>query len=476
MDLDIDGVEMSKKSLFVKSMLLVMIPVILVSLLIILVSQQSIKEYFEEESFKTLNNEIERFQEINSSILNYYKYTDKISLLELNRKLNAPLPYSKVARPNKSARGTIVIETNNGDLKVLGEANLLINLENDLIKENKNWPFQGQTNIEDENIFYSISLIEKGVINDLVDVKGYRNLYYLAYISETYSSDLTKEIMSKIFIGISFLVFIITAVLFFVFRKISLRLRVLEKEANKIGKGDFDVEISLNPEDEIGRLGKAMSLMGKKLGIAQKGQAENFQMISHELKTPIMIMQGYIEAMANEQYPNGTREETINIIQSELKKLENLTKDLIALNKADYMSKNNLTITDINLSELFKEVVLRLKGDSLIHISIEGEHTLIGDRQTWTMLIENIISNQLRYAKNNININLSSVISVKNDGDNIEEVLIEKIRKPFTKGEAGRSGLGLTIIDNILSIYDYKLEIINLDLGIEYLIKKNNYE
>jgi len=212
----------------------------------------------------------------------------------------------------------------------------------------------------------------------------------------------------------------------------------------------------------------------KYLGIIQDEQAENFQMISHELKTPIMVMQGYIDALIHDQYPNGTKESTFRILVDELSKLENLTKDILFLNKVEYFARNNIVLTDIVLSELFKEVTTRLNKDSSINIVISGEHKLVGDRESWVRIIENIISNQLRYAKTKIDINLSSVIKIKNDGKHIEGQLLDKIKKPFIKGKAGRSGLGLTIIEQILKLYDYELNIDNHRDGVEYIIRKLN--
>lgn len=467
----IDGVAM-KNNLFKKSMLLVMVPIIIISVVIIFLTRQGIKGYFEKESFDVLNKEIENLQSSDSSLA-----PDKLErplAPEENQGGRPPLNAIPPAfmKSNKSTRSTIIVEGNNGKYRVPGDAEIFILLEGENIKSNESWPLHGQTTIQSETVFYAITPIDADDSVSLGFGEQYKNLYYLAYISESYSEDVTYAVMVIFVIGLMVLIALIALVLFVVFRKITVRLKVLETGTQKIGKGEFDTEISIKSYDEIGRLGEAMNRMGKQLGMNQDEQAENFQMISHELKTPIMVMQGYIDAMIHDQYPSGSKESTMNILVTELDKLENLTKDILFMNKSEYLAKNNIVLTQLSLRELFEDVTKRLNRDASIKIGCHGEHELLGDKDSWLRVIENIISNQLRYAKTTININLSTMISVKNDGAHIEPLLISKIKKPFVKGESGRSGLGLTIIDHTLKLYDYELSISNCTEGVEYLIQK----
>jgi two-component system sensor histidine kinase CssS len=110
--------------------------------------------------------------------------------------------------------------------------------------------------------------------------------------------------------------------------------------------------------------------------------------------------------------------------------------------------------------------------EKTVGIIINGEMTLVGDLESWVRVIENLLSNNLRYAKTLITVELGDTINIKNDGPQIEEHLLSKIKKPFVKGKSGRSGLGLTIVNNILKLYHFELEIKNNDYGVEYIIQK----
>lgn len=471
MGMAIDGVAMNKSNLFGKSMAYVLITILCISIILIMVFQFVIKEYFKQESYEALDRETELF-----SSDNLRKALDQpVRPLAKDGtifKENIPNVLPRFAKPTKSARSAIVIENDDGKYKIPGEAEKLIALEIDQLKSNKDWPLKGQTTIEEETIFYAISPITNEGYLERIRERNYVNVYHLAYIGESYSVTLTKKVMVVFSVGLICLIIIITLVLFFVFKNISHRLNNLEKGAEKIGKGDFKSSIATEPFDEIGRLGQTMNRMGTQLSIIQEEQADNFQVISHELKTPIMVMQGYLDAMVNNQYPSGSKASTIKVLVEELDKLERLTKDILMLNKIEYLSKNNISLVDIKLSGLCTDVCNRLIRDKDIGFEIKGEHGLVGDLESWTRVIENIISNQLRYARSKITIELSDEINIKNDGPNIEENLLKKIKKPFVKGKSGRSGLGLTIVNNTLNLYNYDFRVLNYEGGVEYKIVK----
>jgi len=162
------------------------------------------------------------------------------------------------------------------------------------------------------------------------------------------------------------------------------------------------------------------------------------------------------------------------VLNNELKKLERLTKDIILLNKQDYLSKNNVKMEKLSLRIIFEETVARLNTNEDLDIVIKGNKFMIGDRESWLHVIANIMTNNLRYAKSSLVVDLGHDISIKNDGPKIEEHLLPRIKKPFVKGKSGRSGLGLAIVTNILKLYHYELLIKNHDDGVEYLIQKES--
>jgi len=464
----IDGVAMKHKNLFNKNMLLILIPLIVISITVVGVSKNIIENYFRNDSFKILTRELALYDTTAERA---------IAVRERLPQAGQPKPLVNtdlgiVFKPNKSVQTAYLIESKKGILKVISNDDTFVNIELEGLKDNTEWPFQSETVISDENIFYAVVPVKDPRILEKMNAPSDTKIFMLAYISDKYSIELTQSVMTVFISGMSVISILILIILFFIFRKISRRLKMLEDGTSSVGKGNFQTIIPSEPSDEIGRLGDAMNRMSKQLHLIQEEQAEQFQMISHELKTPIMVMQGYLDAMQHDQYPNGSKEETMRILIQELERLENLTKDILTISKVDYLSRNNVELKTLHLSELFKQVTELLSRDEGMDITITGEHTVIGDQESWHRIIENIISNNLRYAKSRIDVNLGEFISIRNDGEPIEIHLLSKIKSPFVKGNKGRSGLGLTIVSNTLKLYEYGLEIKNINGGVEYIITK----
>ncbi len=463
MDLAIDGVVMKNKSLFARSMLLIIIPTTVISLLIMLGLQSVIKDYFREDSYKRLDNELRRFADVSD---NQFNPIDKGSVKDRNI-LTVPI---KVL-PSKDINSTYVLKKSDGSYEIINREIDFLDAVIESIENSETLPLRGETVFKGETVFYAVSEYNQLISQKRLSSDDIVNAYYVSYISEKYSIELTQNVMLTFAIGLSVILLIVVTILFFVFKSIGNRLRHLENGTKQIGEGDFNTTISTTPTDEIGRLGEAMNRMGRQLALIQEEQAENFQIISHELKTPIMVMQGYMDALIHHQYPNGTAEASYDIIMKEITKLEKLTKNLILLNKSDYLARNNVKMQTLKIEEMFLTAAEMLNNKNL-EIILNGEHHITGDYESWMRVIENILTNQVRYAKSRIIINLSDGIVIENDGEHIDSFVLSNIKKPFVKGEEGRSGLGLTIINNTLKLYHYDLFIENIEKGVRYMITK----
>ncbi|WP_240837543.1 HAMP domain-containing protein [Acidaminobacter sp. JC074] len=454
---------MKTKSLFTRSMLWIVVPTIIISLILMIVLQSVIKDYFRQDSYNRLDSEIGRLRgidqdKIESSVISPVK--DRIASALAIRVL-----------PSKQVNSTFVLKKNDGSYEVLARDLGFLEAVIQEIDVTQDMPFHGETVFEEENVFYAVAQYDQLIEEKRLPSKDVASVYYVTYISEKYSIELTQNVMLTFAVGLSVLLIIVITILFFVFRSIGNRLGHLEDGTKKIGEGDFNTVIKSTPKDEIGRLGDAMNRMGRQLSLIQEEQAENFQIISHELKTPIMVLQGYMDALIHHQYPNGTPEASYEIIMKELDKLENLTKDLIILNKSDYLARNNVSMASLKLEDLFEKAVETLNNRQL-DVVIEGYHHLTGDYESWMRIVENILTNQMRYAKSKIIIKLGDSIMIENDGDQIDPFILSNIKKPFVKGKEGRSGLGLAIINNTLKLYHYELYIENTPMGVRYMITK----
>lgn len=101
---------------------------------------------------------------------------------------------------------------------------------------------------------------------------------------------------------------------------------------------------------------------------------------------------------------------------------------------------------------------------------------MAGDPEQWSKLLENILENQIRYAKSTIDVYVKSeakkaIIIIKNDGPHIEDGMLSSLYEPFNKGKKGEFGLGLSIVKRILTLHRAVISIENEHVGVRYRIE-----
>ena len=108
-----------------------------------------------------------------------------------------------------------------------------------------------------------------------------------------------------------------------------------------------------------------------------------------------------------------------------------------------------------------------IRNDIEIITDLDENVAFHGDEEPWRVVIENLIDNALRYAKNKIVITLKdNLLEVYNDGENIEQERLDKLFKPYEKGNKGKFGLGLSIVKKVTETYGYSVTGENMNDGV----------
>ena len=106
-----------------------------------------------------------------------------------------------------------------------------------------------------------------------------------------------------------------------------------------------------------------------------------------------------------------------------------------------------------------------------------NEVSFKGERESWRIVVSNLLDNALRYAQNKIEINLSEAeFNISNDGPSLSQDRINKMFKPFEKGDKGKFGLGLSICYKVCNTYGYSIEAENLEKGVIFRIKNTDLQ
>lgn len=283
--------------------------------------------------------------------------------------------------------------------------------------------------------------------------------------------------------------------------------------AKKMSKLDFSQKYRIKDvDDEINNLGKSINIMSDKLektikqlretnmelekDIEEKSKIDEMRKsfisdVSHELKTPIALIQGYSEGLIeNVNSDDESRKFYAEVIQDEINKMDKLVKQLLELMKLEY-GKREFNNKVFNIIELENEVLRKSKvmlEEKNIEVKFEntGEIDVFAD----DFYIEQVITNYITNAIKNIKeINKKKFIKVVNDidetkqivrvkvfntGDNIKEENLARIWNRFYKGDESRNrsdggtGIGLSFVKAVMNNYEQDYGVVNKENGVEF--------
>lgn len=302
---------------------------------------------------------------------------------------------------------------------------------------------------------------------------GPEKTYLISYIPDIQDNTLlyTVMIIGVVFIAIGFLTAKVVA------NYISKPLKELEDYTVQIAHKDWKKPIEIKSDDEIGRLVEAMNRMQKELKKTDEEEKMFLQSISHDLKTPVMVIMSHAEAIIDGIYIESV-EKTAEIIKDEAVSLEKKIKQLLYLNTLAYSLENNSENTEFALYDLLCSIINRFElVNSKIQWNIGLDEVLIkGNAEKIQVAIENILDNGLRYAESKISVNLKkkdsfAILEIYNDGPNINPNNIDRIFENLYKDKTGNFGLGLAISKKIIDFYNGEIKAVNRDKGVSFIIK-----
>lgn len=311
-----------------------------------------------------------------------------------------------------------------------------------------------------------------------------RNIYYyvcsisnnqikIAFTNDTYIEKMKYSILIAIFrvVGIAFVL-----VTFFILawaNNLVNRIKRIKDKIDNINNDNYNCKTDERYHDELYTLDKTVEDMRVYLREQEEYKNQMYQNISHDFKTPITVMKSYIEA-----YEDGieTKKKTIQVIKEQLKKLEIKVHSLLYLNKLNYIQDRHDNLNEqYDVSIIIYAAVDKFKlsrPDVEFVLDIDKKNTIFrGSADMWEAIIDNILNNFMRYAKKKVKITVkNNKIILYNDGDVIDEKVLNNIFTPYEKGVNGVFGLGLSIVKKTLHFLDYDISIENVKNGVKFTI------
>ncbi|WP_420908709.1 sensor histidine kinase [Brevibacillus humidisoli] len=302
--------------------------------------------------------------------------------------------------------------------------------------------------------------------------------YYLIVFSKEQELNQINAILTRQFIVVFAILLAVSWVLAIWFsRYLTNPLRRLGEWCQNIARRQFDIPLKLDRQDEIGELARSFETMKNQLKEYDESQRHFVQNISHELKTPIMAIQGYAHALQEGVFQGEQAEKGLQIIMEESKRLEKVVEQLLYLTKIESVSEM-LQKKPLNLSELFSFLQQRL---SVLNPSVAWDNQLppvlqtVGDGEQLSIAFQNIIENQLRYAKQTLLLQAQRLpnqlqLIIANDGPPIDEQLLPHLFQRFRKGKSGKHGLGLAIARAVIEAHGGTIQAKNEPPGVRFII------
>ena len=295
----------------------------------------------------------------------------------------------------------------------------------------------------------------------------------ISLTNDNYINGMRKNILHTILIitGITFT--ICSLILIIWSNNLVNKIILLKKKIDNLDNDKYKVNLNHNFIDEISSLNDSIENMKIYLKNNENYKNQVYQNISHDFKTPITVIKSYIEATED---GIETNEKSLEIIKEQINKLENKVHSLLYLNKLNYIKdKNENKKTKTDISSIIKSSTNKFKlirPDINFIVEIDNLPIFRGTSDMWETIIDNLLNNFMRYTKNEIKITIKNKkITLFNDGDKIDENILNSIFTPYEKGLNGMFGLGLSIVKKSLQLLDYDITVNNVKNGVNFTIK-----
>ncbi|MBU3933953.1 MAG: cell wall metabolism sensor histidine kinase WalK [Candidatus Omnitrophica bacterium] len=272
---------------------------------------------------------------------------------------------------------------------------------------------------------------------------------------------------------------------YFISKSITMPIREMTDTAEKIAQGDFSKKVKVKSKDELGVLASSLNKMADELQLKIENlkrldriRTDFVANISHELKTPLTSIKGFIETLedgALEDRKNAKK--FILIIKKHTEKISNIINDLLTLSELE-LGKDRIERIDFDLKDLLNETLLgfghaiSVKNHTL-DINFKGENFKIkADKDKLEQVFVNLIDNAIKYTKDGGKIKISLIeqkeqisIEVVDNGVGIPREHLDRIFERFYRVDKARSrqlggtGLGLSIVKHIIMLHNGHIDI-----------------
>ena len=281
---------------------------------------------------------------------------------------------------------------------------------------------------------------------------------------------------------------ILSLIILLVFTKtVYFPLQKITEGANEYAAGNLEYRIDLNTRDEMGYLAGTLNYMSGELNKLEEYQRNFIANVSHDFRSPLTSIKGYLEAIIDGTIPPEMYEKYLTRVISETERLTKLTQGMLTLNSLD--SKGYLSRSSFDINRVIKDTAASFEGTcEKKNINFEltfsdSMQMVYADLGKIQQVLYNLIDNAIKFSHQDSTIYIQTriknekiFVSVKDTGIGIPKDSVQKVFDRFYKSDLSRgkdkkgTGLGLAIVKEIIQAHGENIDVVSTEgVGSEFI-------
>jgi len=284
-------------------------------------------------------------------------------------------------------------------------------------------------------------------------------------------------------------------ILFFFTEMVYIPLRKITYATEQYASGNIHYEFTVDSGDEMGYLAATLSYMASQIAKGEDNQKKFIANVSHDFRSPLTSIRGYLEAMQDGTIPPELHEKYIGIVLNETERLTKLTNGLLSLNNLNTKGVV-LEYSDFNINDVIRNTAATFEGICTkkgigIDLILTGETlTVHADESKIQQVLYNLLDNAIKFSHHNSSIRIETTekhskvfVSVKDQGIGIPKDQVKMVFDRFYKSDLSRgkdkkgTGLGLSIVKEIIMAHNEHINVISTEgVGTEFVFTLSKVE
>ncbi len=277
-------------------------------------------------------------------------------------------------------------------------------------------------------------------------------------------------------------------ILIFFTEMVYIPLRKITYATEQYAAGNMHYEFQVESDDEIGYLAVCLNYMASQIASAEDDQKKFVANVSHDFRSPLTSIRGYLEAMIDGTISPEQHEKYLGIVLNETERLTNLTNSLLTLNNLNTKGMM-LNRTDFNINQIIRNTAASFEGTCrkktiAIELVLTGDEMYVNaDKDRIQQVLYNLIDNAIKFSHHDSVIRVETslkknklFVSVKDTGIGIPKEDLKLIWDRFYKSDLSRgkdkkgTGLGLSIVKEIINCHNEHINVISTEgVGSEFI-------